>query len=78
LDELRAVAPDAVKRIGERDFFRIARIPGILGQAGLLRGTLGGEGRKGRAGRWIAPSGGGEKLPPAGTRSPAGGFCDAR
>src|SRR5690348_13330927 len=46
LDELRAIAPAAVDRIGECDTHRIPRIPGILGAARLLRGGLGGEGRK--------------------------------
>src|SRR6266849_8812367 len=47
-NELGAVAPDAIHRIGECYFGRIARVPGILGEARLLRGAFG---RKGRQ-RW--------------------------
>jgi hypothetical protein len=48
--ELGAVAPLAVGRVGERDALRIAAVPGILGEAGLLGGGLGGEWRQGWAG----------------------------
>src|SRR5580692_4509868 len=47
-NELGAVAPDAVHRIGERYFGGIARVPGILGETRLLRGAFGGKGRQ----RW--------------------------
>src|SRR5262245_56235468 len=49
LKKLGAVAPDAGKRVGERDFFRIARVPGILGQARLLGGGFSVKRGKGRA-----------------------------
>jgi hypothetical protein len=48
-NELGAVAPDAVQRIGKRDFGRIATVPGILGEARLARGGLAVKG--GRGGR---------------------------
>src|SRR5712691_213695 len=40
LQELRAVAPAAVGRIGERHPRRVARVPGVFGHARLLRGGL--------------------------------------
>ena len=49
LQELGAVSPAAVRRVGERDARRIAGVPGVLGHAGLLRGGLGVERRKRRA-----------------------------
>src|SRR5262245_62504088 len=49
-EELAAVSPDAVGRIGERDALGIAAVPGILGGARLLRGALAGERRKRRTG----------------------------
>src|SRR5438045_600128 len=49
-NELGAVAPDAIHRIGKRYFGRIARVPGILGEARLLRGAFGCKGRQGWAG----------------------------
>src|SRR6516162_819689 len=49
LEKLRAVAPAAVGRIGERDARGVARIPCIFSHARLLRGGLGREGRKRRA-----------------------------
>src|SRR5205807_8107031 len=49
LKKLGAVALDAVERVGERDVFRIARVPGILGQARLVGGGFRGERGKGRA-----------------------------
>src|SRR5580704_11111411 len=39
-NELGAVAPDASHRIGKRYFGRIARVPGVLRQARLLRGRF--------------------------------------
>ena len=51
LEELGAVAPAAVGRVGERDASRIAGVPRVLGQACLLRGGLGGERGKRRAAR---------------------------
>src|SRR5262249_12263906 len=50
LEKLRAIAPAAVDRVGERNAGGIARIPCISGQPCLLRGGLGGEGGK----RWTA------------------------
>src|ERR1700732_2675864 len=47
-NELGSVAPDAVHRIGKRYLGRIARVPGILGEARLLRGAFGCKGRQ----RW--------------------------
>src|SRR5580693_10008346 len=47
-NELGAVAPDAIHRIGERYFGGIARVPGILGETRLLRGAFGCKGRQ----RW--------------------------
>jgi hypothetical protein len=47
-NELDAVAPDAVQRIGKRYFGRIAPVPGIFGEARLLRGRFCGERRKWR------------------------------
>src|SRR5262245_15409666 len=38
--ELGPVAPNAVRRIGERDALRIARVPGVLGHAHLLGRSL--------------------------------------
>src|SRR6185312_8496086 len=49
LEDFGSVTPAAVLGIGERNPHRIARIPGILGHARLLRGGLSGEGRKRRA-----------------------------
>src|SRR4029077_16668344 len=48
-NELDAVAPDAVQRIGKSYFGRIARVPGIFGEARLLRGRFCGERRKWRS-----------------------------
>ena len=48
LQELGAIAPAAVGRVGERDARGIARVPGVFGHARLLRGGLGGERRKRR------------------------------
>src|SRR5580692_750270 len=53
-NELGAVAPDAIHRIGERYFGRIARVPGILGETRLLRGAFGSKGRQ----RWAGTFGG--------------------
>src|SRR5712671_5008218 len=47
-NELGAIAPDAIHRIGTRYFGRIARVPAILGEARLLRGRFCGERRKWR------------------------------
>src|SRR6478752_4717300 len=49
LKNLGAIAPAAVLGIGQRDAHRVARIPGILGHARLLRGGLTCEGWKRRA-----------------------------
>src|SRR3546814_3271209 len=38
VDEFGPVAPAAVRRIGERDFRRVAAVPGIFGQPRLLGG----------------------------------------
>src|SRR5260370_22174528 len=48
LQEFHTVPPPAVARIGERDALRIARVPGILGQADFLDRGFTGEGRKWR------------------------------
>src|SRR5271166_1870412 len=53
LEKLRAVAPAAVGRVGERDASGIARIPCVFGEAGLLCCALGGKG-----GKWRATHGG--------------------
>src|SRR5262249_54390779 len=41
MNEFRTVAPDAVEGIGERDAGGIASVPGVFGEARLLRGGLG-------------------------------------
>src|SRR5205814_3812352 len=48
-NELGAVAPDAIDRIGKPYFGRIARVPGILGETRLQRGVFGCKGRHGWA-----------------------------
>src|SRR6516165_3372961 len=48
MNEFRTVAPDAVEGIGERDAGGIASVPGVFGEARLLRGGLGCE----RGQRW--------------------------
>src|SRR5262249_42562992 len=48
LEELRAIAPAAVLGIGERDPLGIARVPGVLRHARLLRGGFPGEWRQRR------------------------------
>src|SRR5882757_7328835 len=47
-NELGAVAPDAIHRIGKRYFGRIAGVPRVLRHAYLLRGCFRGERRKWR------------------------------
>src|SRR3954451_14340480 len=49
LQELTAIAPPAVRRVGLRDACRITRVPGVFRQARLLRSGLGGERRQRRA-----------------------------
>jgi hypothetical protein len=49
-DELGAVAPGAIQRIGKRNFGRIASVPGILSEARLPRSGLGCKGGQRRAG----------------------------
>src|SRR5260221_14420970 len=49
-NELGAVAPDAIHRIGKRYLGRIARVPSILGEARLLRIAFGRKGRQWWAG----------------------------
>src|SRR5712692_9411381 len=56
LDELRAVAPAAVDRVGESDTGGIARIPGVLGEPHLFGGGLGGERGKRRAAHGVVSS----------------------
>ena len=80
LEELGAVPPAAVGRVGERNARRIARIPGVLGHARLLRGGLGGERGKRRTARRahgyrssIAVS----DPPPARPCPPAGGIWNS-
>jgi hypothetical protein len=48
-EELGAVPPAAVLRIGQRDALRIAAVPGILGEARLFGGGSDGEGRQRRS-----------------------------
>ena len=48
LKEFRAVPPYAAGRVGQRDAFRIATVPGILGGSRLYRRRFGREGRE----RW--------------------------
>src|SRR3954452_20022675 len=48
LQELTAIAPPAVRRVGLRDACRITRVPGVFRQARLLRSGLGGERRQRR------------------------------
>src|SRR5262249_53169731 len=43
LDELRAIAPATVDRVGERYSGGVARVPCVFGHSRLLRGGLGGE-----------------------------------
>src|SRR6476620_5584589 len=45
-NELSAVAPDAIHRIGKRYFGRIARVPRVFRHAHLLRSRFCGERRK--------------------------------
>src|SRR5215813_9155212 len=61
VQEFGAVAPPAVGRVGERDARRIARVPGVLGHARLLRGRFGGERRKRRSAHGHAPRSGVER-----------------
>src|SRR6187549_2797818 len=51
LQELRSIAPNAVRSVGERDLFRVTCVPRVLSQANFLRGGLRGEWREGWA--WI-------------------------
>src|ERR1700730_6130141 len=55
-NEFCAVTAGAVQRIARRDFGRIASVPGILGEARLLRGGLGCKGWQRWAGHGRAPS----------------------
>src|SRR6185369_6243142 len=45
-NELRAVAPAAVRAVSQRHPVRITAVPAILGGTRLLRGGFGGEGRQ--------------------------------
>src|SRR5262249_20173181 len=56
VNELGAVAPDAVDGIGEGDAGGIASVPGIFGEARLLRGGLGCERRQRWAGHRLTPT----------------------
>src|SRR5688572_131173 len=47
--ELGAVAPDAIGRVGERDALRISRVPGVFRRAYFLRRGLDRERREGRS-----------------------------
>jgi len=49
VDKLGAITPATVRRVGERDPGRIARVPCIFGHSHFLRGGLGDEGRQRRA-----------------------------
>jgi len=46
-DELGAVAPGAIQRIGKRDFWQDRECPGVLSEARLPRSGLGCKGGKG-------------------------------
>ncbi len=48
--ELGTIAPDTVRRVGERDALRIARVPRIFGHSHFLYGGLAREWRQRRAG----------------------------
>jgi hypothetical protein len=48
-EELRPVAPTAVRRVAERDTRRVAAVPGILGFPRLFDRGVAGERRDGRA-----------------------------
>src|SRR5262249_33901301 len=56
VNELGAVVPDAVDGIGEGDAGGIASVPGIFGEARLLRGGLGCERRQRWAGHRLTPA----------------------
>src|SRR5262249_5209676 len=56
VNELGAVAPDAVDGIAEGDAGGIASVPGIFGEARLLRGGLGRERRQWRARHRLTPA----------------------
>src|SRR5262245_36838987 len=56
VNELGAVAPDAVDGIGEGDAGGIASVPGIFGETRLLRGGLGCERRQRWAGHRLTPT----------------------
>src|SRR6266567_3607381 len=56
VNELGAVAPDAVDGIAEGDAGGIASVPGIFGEARLLRGGLGCERRQRWAGHRLTPT----------------------
>src|SRR5262245_65751028 len=56
MNELGAVAPDAVDGVGEGDAGGIALVPGIFGAARLLRGGLGCERRQRWAGHRPTPT----------------------
>src|SRR5271165_3835861 len=57
LHELSAITPIAIHCVGERDFFRVAAIPAIFGQANLFDRGFQGEGRQRRAlsAHWESP-----------------------
>ena len=46
--KLGAVAPNAIRRIGQRNAFRLTGVPRVLRHANFLRGRFGGKRRK----RW--------------------------
>ena len=48
-EEFRAIAPDGIDRIGQRDALRVASVPGVFGQANFLDGGFLVEGRQRRA-----------------------------
>src|SRR5262249_32861123 len=56
VNELGTVAPDAVDGIAEGDAGWIAAVPGIFGEARLLRGGLGCEARQAGAGDQLTPT----------------------
>src|SRR5580704_2292775 len=48
-DELRAVPPSRIDRVGKRHFLRVASVPAVFGEAHLLNRTLTRERRQGWA-----------------------------
>ena len=49
-EEFGTIAPDGIDGVGQRDALRVARVPGVFGQANFLDGGIGVEGRE----RWAS------------------------